>query len=175
MRNVLLLWRFVLLSALGLLGTLTAAFPLSPTSCQPKTHHAADVTNSKLSATTTTVPVITKPDFTHEASHREVRANVEYLKTTLPRPDKPCRVIVMGGGLAGLSTAKHLVDAGHCPVVVEARNVLGGKIAAWRDAEGDVSETGLHVFFGAYPNAMTLFEELGITDRLQWKAHQMCK
>lgn len=79
----------------------------------------------------------------------------------------------MGGGLAGLSTAKHLVDAGHVPIILEARDLLGGKVAAWRDSAGDVTETGLHVFFGAYPNALTLFAELGISDRLQWKEHQM--
>ena len=48
----------------------------------------------------------------------------EALKT-MPRPATKQRVIVIGGGLAGLSTAKHLVDAGHEPVVVEARDVLG--------------------------------------------------
>lgn len=31
-------------------------------------------------------------------------------------------------GLAGLSTAKYLADAGHKPVVLEARDVLGGKV-----------------------------------------------
>ena len=118
-----------------------------------------------------TAKTVAAPDFTNESTHIEARANVDYLKN-LPRPDKPCRVVVMGAGLAGLSTAKHLVDAGHKPVVLEARSLLGGKIAAWKDADGDVSETGLHVFFGAYPNAVTLFKELGISDRLQWKEHQ---
>jgi 15-cis-phytoene desaturase len=99
---------------------------------------------------------------------------VQYLKTlALKRNEQPLRVLVLGGGLAGLSTAKHLVDAGHIPIVLEARNLLGGKIAAWKDANGDVSETGLHVFFGAYPNALTLFGELGIENRLQWKPHKM--
>jgi 15-cis-phytoene desaturase len=102
----------------------------------------------------------------------EARQNVDHLKR-LPRPLKPAKVLVMGGGLAGLSAAKHLVDAGHRPVVLEARDVLGGKVAAWKDEDGDVSETGLHVFFGAYPNAIALFEELGIADRLQWKSHRM--
>lgn len=50
--------------------------------------------------------------------------------------------------MAGLSTAKYLADAGHEPVVLEARDVLGGKVAAWRDEDGDVYETGLHIFFG---------------------------
>lgn len=102
----------------------------------------------------------------------EAQEAVRYIKS-LPRAKEPKRVIVMGGGLAGLSTAKHLVDAGHIPILLEARSLLGGKVAAWTDDEGDVTETGLHVFFGAYPNAMTLFKELGIEDRLQWKDHAM--
>ena len=115
---------------------------------------------------------VVRPPFENEPTHVEARRNVDDLKG-LSRPQRPKRVIVMGGGLAGLSTAKHLVDAGHIPIVLEARDLLGGKIAAWRDADGDVTETGLHVFFGAYPNAITLFEELGISDRLQWKEHAM--
>ena len=51
-----------------------------------------------------------------------------------------------------------LSDAGHTPVVVEARNVLGGKVAAWQDEDGDWYETGLHIFFGAYPNMLQLFK-----------------
>jgi len=83
------------------------------------------------------------------------------------------RVAIAGAGLAGLSCAKYLADAGHEPIVLEARDVLGGKVAAWKDADGDWYETGLHIFFGAYPNMLQLFGELGIEDRLQWKEHAM--
>ena len=83
------------------------------------------------------------------------------------------RVAIAGAGLAGLSCAKYLSDAGHTPVVVEARNVLGGKVAAWQDEDGDWYETGLHIFFGAYPNMLQLFKELNIEERLQWKSHSM--
>jgi 15-cis-phytoene desaturase len=83
------------------------------------------------------------------------------------------RVAIAGAGLAGLACAKYLVDAGHTPVVIERQEVLGGKVAAWKDADGDWYETGLHIFFGAYPNMLQLFKELGIEDRLQWKEHTM--
>jgi 15-cis-phytoene desaturase len=83
------------------------------------------------------------------------------------------RVAIAGAGLAGLSCAKYLVDAGHQPIVLERRDVLGGKVAAWQDADGDWYETGLHIFFGAYPNMLQLFKELNIEDRLQWKEHTM--
>jgi 15-cis-phytoene desaturase len=82
-------------------------------------------------------------------------------------------VAIIGGGLSGLACAKYLADAGHKPVVYEARNVLGGKVAAWQDEDGDWIETGLHIFFGAYPNIMNMFEELDIEERLQWTKHQM--
>ncbi|KAJ8598070.1 hypothetical protein CTAYLR_005557 [Chrysophaeum taylorii] len=82
-------------------------------------------------------------------------------------------VAIVGGGLSGLSCAKYVADAGHRVILYEARQTLGGKVSAWRDADGDVVETGLHVFFGAYPNMLRLLAELGIRDRLQWKAHRM--
>ena len=47
------------------------------------------------------------------------------------------------------------------------------QVAAWKDEDGDWYETGLHIFFGAYPNMMNMFKELDIEDRLQWKSHSM--
>ena len=32
------------------------------------------------------------------------------------------------------------------------------QVAAWKDKDGDWYETGLHIFFGAYPNIMNLFK-----------------
>lgn len=92
------------------------------------------------------------------------------LKST---PDEKKKVAIIGGGLAGLACAKYLTDAGHEATIYEARDVLGGKVSAWQDEDGDWIETGLHIFFGAYPNVMNLFAEMGLHDRLQWKIHQM--
>nr|ALE33745.1 phytoene desaturase 1 [Erythranthe lewisii] len=111
----------------------------------------------------------------------ELDNTVNYLEAALlsssfrntSRPNKPLEVVIAGAGLAGLTTAKYLADAGHKPILLEARDVLGGKIAAWKDDDGDFYETGLHIFFGAYPNMQNLFGELGINDRLQWKEHSM--
>ncbi|MFM7370858.1 MAG: 15-cis-phytoene desaturase, partial [Sphaerospermopsis kisseleviana] len=83
------------------------------------------------------------------------------------------RVAIAGAGLAGLSCAKYLVDEGYTPIVLERRDVLGGLVAAWKDSDGDWYETGLHAFFGAYPNMLQLLKELGIEDRLQWKQHTL--
>mmetsp|Transcript_19015 Transcript_19015/g.23407 ORF Transcript_19015/g.23407 Transcript_19015/m.23407 type:complete len:567 (-) Transcript_19015:51-1751(-) len=83
------------------------------------------------------------------------------------------KVAIIGGGLSGLSCAKYLADAGHEPTIYEARDVLGGKVSAWQDEDGDWIETGLHIFFGAYPNMLNLLAELNLRNRLQWKAHRM--
>jgi 15-cis-phytoene desaturase len=83
------------------------------------------------------------------------------------------RVAIAGAGLAGLACAKYLSDAGHTPILFESRDVLGGLVAAWKDEDGDWYETGLHAFFGAYPNMLQLMQELKIEDRLQWKEHAL--
>ncbi len=81
------------------------------------------------------------------------------------------KVIIGGGGLAGLAAAKQLVDAGYAVEVLEKRDILGGKWSSWQDSDGEWIETGLHVFFGAYDEIFTLMRELGIYDRILWKDH----
>lgn len=113
-----------------------------------------------------------KPPFETAETFQEAQTLSSKLRNA-PRPSRPLKVVIAGAGLAGLSTAKYLVDAGHIPIVLEGRNVLGGKVAAWKDEDGDWYETGLHIFFGAYPNMMNLFKELNIEERLQWKQHAL--
>ena len=69
-----------------------------------------------------------------------------------------------------MSTAKYLTDCGYEVTVIEREKILGGKVSAWQDEDGDWIETGLHIFFGAYPNMMNLFSELDIEDRLQGRS-----
>lgn len=115
-----------------------------------------------------------KPNVEDTDNYRIGEALSSSFRTTLKANDsEKKKVAIIGGGLSGLGCAKYLVDAGHEPVIYEARDVLGGKVSAWQDEDGDWIETGLHIFFGAYPNMMNLFAELGIHDRLQWKIHQM--
>ena len=114
-----------------------------------------------------------KPNVENTDNYRDASALSARFAGELKRDGVKKRVAIIGGGLSGLACARYLVDAGHEPIVLEARDVLGGKVSAWQDKDGDWIETGLHIFFGAYPNMMRLFKELDIEDRLQWKVHKM--
>ncbi len=81
------------------------------------------------------------------------------------------RVAIVGAGLAGLSTAIELVDAGHEVEIFEARPFVGGKVGSWVDKDGNHIEMGLHVFFGCYYNLFALMEKVGAGDNLRLKAH----
>ncbi|MBI4852528.1 MAG: FAD-dependent oxidoreductase [Acidobacteria bacterium] len=80
-------------------------------------------------------------------------------------------VIVIGGGLAGLTAAKRLIDSGFNVSLYEGRKLLGGKISAWQDKDNDWVESGLHVFFGAYEEIYELMKELNLYQEILWKEH----
>ena len=46
-----------------------------------------------------------------------------------PRP----RVVVVGGGIAGLAAATGLAERGVAVDVIEAQNYLGGRVGVWPD------------------------------------------
>lgn len=81
------------------------------------------------------------------------------------------RVAIVGAGLAGLSTAVELVDAGHQVEIFESRAFVGGKVGSWVDAEGNHIEMGLHVFFGCYYNLFELMRKVGAFENLRLKEH----
>jgi len=128
-----------------------------------------------LRASSSVRPRRAKPplDVPSNANYQEAKSLSSALAARKSSTPDAKRVLIVGGGLAGLSCAKYVADAGHVPHVVERAKMLGGKVSAWKDDDGDWIETGLHIFFGAYPNAMNLFAELGIEDRLQWAEHSM--
>jgi len=81
------------------------------------------------------------------------------------------RVAIVGAGLAGLSTAVELVDAGHQVEIFESRAFVGGKVGSWVDADGNHLEMGLHVFFGCYYNLFELMRKVGAFENLRLKEH----
>jgi len=83
-------------------------------------------------------------------------------------------VVVIGGGLAGMTVAMELAERGVAVTLLEASDRLGGKAGADRralpSAGGGRAEVwvdhGYHIFPGWYRNVRRLLEDLGIADRL---------
>ena len=60
-------------------------------------------------------------------------------------------VLVLGGGLAGLSAATALAEAGRRVVLLEGRGSLGGRALSFTHGRtGDELDTGQHVLMGCY-------------------------
>src|SRR5919199_6932735 len=81
------------------------------------------------------------------------------------------KTIVIGGGLAGLTAAADLADAGAQVLLLEKRPVLGGKVSSWVDGEGYPVESGLHVFFGCYRELLAMTRRVGAYEHILWKEH----
>ena len=79
--------------------------------------------------------------------------------------ERPGPVVVVGGGIAGLTAALELAEAGAAVTVVEAGQRFGGKIATHR-VDGLVVEGGADSFLSSKPAGLALCQRLGITDRL---------
>jgi len=74
-----------------------------------------------------------KPNFETSGTFQDAATLSDKLRLA-DRPEKPLTVVIAGAGLAGLCTAKYLADAGHKPIVLESRDVLGGKV--WQSVSG---------------------------------------
>jgi zeta-carotene desaturase len=81
------------------------------------------------------------------------------------------RVAIVGAGLAGLSAAVDLVEAGHSVDLYEARPFMGGKVGSWVDDDDNHIEMGLHVFFFNYANLFALLRKVGAFENLLPKTH----
>lgn len=85
----------------------------------------------------------------------------------LPQPKK---VVVIGGGLAGLASAYELSNRGFEVTLLEKSPQLGGKIASWDIQVGDDNfrmEHGFHGFFPQYYNLKTIVREVAIESNFQ--------
>eukprot|EP00955_Chlamydomonas_euryale_P042735 352421-Chlamydomonas_euryale.AAC.16 len=108
------------------IGTRRVATPAAPgvSGCRPA--RAAIRGRGKLNVLAKDFPT---PVFDGSETYQEALSLSAKLRAA-PRPAKPLKVVIAGAGLAGLSTAKYLSDAGHIPIVLEGRDVLGGKVCS---------------------------------------------
>jgi zeta-carotene desaturase len=97
-----------------------------------------------------------------EEIHKEIPAAVQ-------RDSAENTVMVVGGGVAGISAACALADAGFRVMLLERRGYLGGRAASYfHPGTGEVIDNCQHVLFGCCTNLLNLYRKLGVEDRIFW-------
>lgn len=71
-------------------------------------------------------------------------------------------IIIVGGGVAGLSAAVHLAAAGRAVHLIDRRQHLGGRTYSWRDdVTGDTVDNGQHLMMGCYAETLRYLDLIG--------------
>ncbi len=80
------------------------------------------------------------------------------------------KVVVIGAGLAGLSAACSLADAGHHVVVLERRPWAGGKTYSFVErGSGTEIDNGQHILMRCTTAYVDFLARLGTLDRVRWQ------
>src|SRR5208282_1147216 len=77
--------------------------------------------------------------------------------------------IVVGGGVAGMSAACALAEAGLRVKLVERRTYLGGRASSYRHPGVDeVIDNCQHVLFGCCTNLVGFYRRIGVENKIHW-------
>jgi len=77
-------------------------------------------------------------------------------------------VIVIGGGLAGLSSAVALADAGFRVRLLEQKPFLGGRASSYALPTGEVVDNCQHVTLGCCANLEDFYRRIGAAGKITW-------
>ncbi len=78
-------------------------------------------------------------------------------------------VTVVGGGVAGMSAACALAEAGFRVQLMERRGYLGGRASSYpHPGVGEVIDNCQHVLFGCCTNLIGFYRRIGVADRIHW-------
>jgi zeta-carotene desaturase len=89
------------------------------------------------------------------------------MSTILKVPQKT--VTIIGGGVAGMSAACALAEAGLSVHLVERRGYLGGRASSYlHPGVNEVIDNCQHVLFGCCTNLVGFYRRIGVDDRIHW-------
>ena len=81
----------------------------------------------------------------------------------------PETVAVVGGGIAGISAACALADAGYRVQLLERRPYLGGRASSYEHpGTGEIIDNCQHVLIGRCTSLIDLYRRLGVDDAIRW-------
>jgi zeta-carotene desaturase len=76
-------------------------------------------------------------------------------------------VLIIGGGLAGLSAAVELTSAGHSVLLVEQKPRLGGRVYSYVHPEtGDEVDNGQHLLMGCYTETLAYLKRISALEKI---------
>src|SRR6266404_3810071 len=82
---------------------------------------------------------------------------------------KNSQIAVIGGGLAGLSAACALADAGMQVTLFERRPYLGGRASSYEHpGTNETVDNCQHVLLGCCTNLIDFYRRLGVKEKIQW-------
>ena len=77
------------------------------------------------------------------------------------------KIVVIGGGIAGISAALTAINSGYDVSIIESSNNFGGRINSNYDKEtNDFYDNGQHIMVGAYSAFLDIVKLLGAYDKL---------
>ncbi len=78
-------------------------------------------------------------------------------------------VTVIGGGVAGITAACALAEAGCGVHLIERRGYLGGRASSYlHPGVGEVIDNCQHVLFGCCTNLISLYKRIGVLEKIYW-------
>lgn len=84
------------------------------------------------------------------------------------------RVVVVGGGVAGMAVALELADRGHTVRLLERRPFLGGRVFSFQERRGGLAlDNGQHALLGCYEATLAFLRRIGSADLLYWHGLRM--
>ena len=93
---------------------------------------------------------------------------MDEILTRLPHNSQKT-VAVIGGGVAGMSAACALAEAGFRVQLVEQRGYLGGRASSYlHPGVNEVIDNCQHVLFGCCTNLIGFYQRIGVADRIHW-------
>ncbi len=82
---------------------------------------------------------------------------------------EPRTVTVIGGGVAGMSTACALAEAGYRVQLVERRGYLGGRASSYlHPGVNEIIDNCQHVLFGCCTNLIGFYKRIGVQKKIHW-------